>query len=219
MAEDYVPPEFGVDGFNCPNCTIWAHQNWYFGTTATTSQRGGGGTRSLPSISASVCARCNHFALWRDKQLLYPQTYVTPRPTADMPPDVKDDYEEAQAIFSQSPRGAAALLRLAIQKLVIALGESGDDLNKDIGNLVKKGLPKLIQKSLDIVRVVGNNAVHPGLIDVEDNPEVAGKLFGLVNLIVETMISQPKKVSELYEALPEGAKEQIARRDKEVASQ
>jgi hypothetical protein len=130
-----------------------------------------------------------------------------------MPEKVKEDYEEARSIFNQSPRGAAALLRLSIQELVKVLGEKGKDLNSDIGNLVKKGLPERIKQALDIVRVVGNNAVHPGEININDNPDVALKLFKLVNLIIEYMITQPKEVSGLFEVLPPGAKEAIDKRD------
>jgi hypothetical protein len=43
---------------------------------------------------------------------------------------------------------------------------------QDIGELVKAGLPLEIQQSLDIVRVVGNNQVHPGILDVRDDPEM-----------------------------------------------
>ena len=94
------------------------------------------------------------------------------------------------------------------------LGEKGKDLNEDIGNLVKKGLPERIQKALDTVRVVGNNAVHPGQIVIEDNPKIALSLFKLVNLIVEHMITMPKEVEQVYNTLPQGAKDQIKKRDK-----
>jgi hypothetical protein len=136
-----------------------------------------------------------------------------PPPHEDLPPEVVEDYQEAQGIVAASPRGAAALLRLAIQKLCMHLGEKGKDLNEDIGHLVKKGLPQQIQRSLDIVRVIGNNAVHPGQIDIRDDPETAQRLFELVNLIVEVMVSQPKRIEELYDRLPEGAKAQIEKRD------
>ncbi len=72
----------------------------------------------------------------------------------------------------------------------------------------------MIQKSLDVVRVVGNEAVHPGTIDLRDNKDTASKLFNLVNLIAEQMISHPKHVNEMYEGVvPEAKKEQIKKRD------
>src|SRR5690348_4056488 len=92
-------------------------------------------------------------------------------------------------IYSRSPRGAAALLRLAIQKLCIELGEPGKNLNTDIGSLFRKGLPVTVQQALDAVRVIGNEAVHPGQIDFADTPEITGTLFNLVNFIAEKMIS------------------------------
>jgi len=113
-----------------------------------------------------------------------------------------------------SPRGAAALLRLCIQKLCKNLGEPGSNINTDIASLVKKGLPEKVQKSLDIVRVVGNNAVHPGQIDLNDDPTAATRLFGLVNLIADVMITQPKHVDDIFnEIVPQALKDQIAKRD------
>lgn len=145
--------------------------------------------------------------------MVYPSHGNAPIPNPDMPEDVKEDYEEAATICTQSPRGAAALLRLAIQKLCVDLGGKGKNINEDIKEFVKKGLPEKVQKSLDIVRVVGNNAVHPGQIEI-DKPEVAGKLFELVNLITDYMISMPKKVDATYSELPDAAKNAIDQRDK-----
>jgi len=64
-----------------------------------------------------------------------------------------------------------------------------------------------------VVRVIGNNAVHPGNIDLKDDKETAIALFSLVNMIVDMMITQPKTVDNLYNSLPEPQKEQIQKRD------
>ena len=105
------------------------------------------------------------------------------------------------------------MLRLAIQTLCGHLGESGKNINSDIASLVKKGLSPVIQKSLDVVRVIGNEAVHPGTLDLKDDRDTASKLFRLVNLIAEQMISHPKHVHAMYEELPESKKNEIEKRD------
>ena len=93
------------------------------------------------------------------------------------------------------------------------LGQKGEDLNGDIANLVKQGLSPKIQKSLDIVRVIGNEAVHPGTLDLNDDPSIVTQLFTLVNLIADAMISQPKQIDALYSSLPEPKKKAIKERD------
>jgi hypothetical protein len=144
--------------------------------------------------------------------MFFPDTGNAPFPNPEMPDSVLKLYLEASAVSSKSPRGAAALLRLSIQVLCKELGEEGKNINTDIGNLVKKGLPNIVQQSLDIVRVTGNDAVHPGQIDT-DNPSTVGQLFELVNIIVEYMITLPKKVSGIYNGLPADKVKGINNRD------
>lgn len=133
-----------------------------------------------------------------------------------MPTDCKEDFEEARAIVDRSPRAAAAVLRLALQKLMVHLSESGKDLNQDIGNLVKKGLDDHVQKALDICRVVGNESVHPGTLDIRDEPEIAQKLFELMNFIIEDRITRRRRINALYETLPAAKLKGIADRDREA---
>jgi hypothetical protein len=147
--------------------------------------------------------------------MLFPDTGEAPQPNPDLPESVKAIYREAASISAKSPRGAAALLRLAIQLLWKELGGAGENINKDVGQLVRQGLPDRVQKALDIVRVTGNNAVHPGQIDVDD-PEVVGNLFGLLNVIAEYCISMPARIGNLYSALPQRAREGIEKRDKKT---
>jgi hypothetical protein len=134
-------------------------------------------------------------------------------PHADLPEDIRHDFEEARSIITRSPRGAAALFRLCVQKLCAHLGESGKNINQDIAALVKKGLNPLVQKSLDAVRVIGNEAVHPGELDLRDDPETAAQLAKLINFIVDAMITQPKQIDLIYGSLPADKREQIEKRD------
>lgn len=144
--------------------------------------------------------------------MFYPDNGNAPSPNEDMPENVKDVYIEASSIYQKSPRGAAALLRLGIQILCKELGESGTNINSDIKHLVAKGLPVIVQQSLDIVRVTGNEAVHPGQIDTDD-PKVVGSLFELINIVVQYMITLPKQVGTLYTSLPTDKAKAIVKRD------
>ncbi len=142
-----------------------------------------------------------------------PEGSVAP-PNSELRSDIKEDYHEAKSILTKSPRGACALLRLCIQKLCQQLGLPGKDLDADIGALVKKGLPVTIQRALDIVRVIGNNAVHPGVLDLKDDVPTASRLFELVNHIAYSMITQPKEIEKLYEEkVPTPQKQAIEKRD------
>lgn len=167
----------------------------------------------MQGFRVSECQHCKRFCLWDGKQLVYPPFTTAPLPNPELPDAVRRDYEEARSIVAGSPRGAAALLRLAIQKLCQHLGEPGKNLNADIGSLVKKGLTVRVQQALDVVRVTGNNAVHPGQIELSDDVERASRLFMLVNIIADQMITQPKHVEELFNALPEEQRAQIEKRD------
>lgn len=212
----YTAPSFKTDSFHCPFCNTFAEQYWgnpaKIVTIKYNNQNINHGAND--NFSICYCSSCKEFTIWFDKKLIYPRTVTAPPSSSDLPNDIKPEYDEAHLISNDSPRGAAALLRLAIQKLCAHLGERGKNINQDIASLVKKGLPMQIQKALDIVRVVGNNAVHPGQLDLKDNVEVTSSLFGLINLIVDVMITQPKHVENMYESVvPENLRNEIKDRD------
>jgi hypothetical protein len=204
----YIAPDVLAGKFTCPHCAAIAHMTW----EARSEDFGHYQSMGRNVIRVATCSHCGKYSLWHVDTMLFPDRGSAPPPNPDTPPNVLALYEEAARISAKSPRGGAALLRLAIQVLCRDLGEPGENLNKDIASLVKKGLPPKIQRSLDIVRVIGNNAVHPGQIDVDD-AEVVGNLFTLINVIVEYMISLPGRIDSLYQELPDGPREQIEKRD------
>lgn len=162
---------------------------------------------------ASKCTSCDKVAIWINDTIVFPETMEVAPPNPDTPEEIRLDYEEAGAILNKSPRGAAALIRLAIQKLCKELGQPGKNINDDISALVKAGLDPLVQQALDTVRVIGNSAVHPGQIDLRDDRATAETLFKLFNLIIDKTISEPKHVAEVYASLPERAVKAIEKRD------
>lgn len=204
----YVAPSALGEAFTCPHCHTLAKQDWWY--SAWDGQRH---RPDFAPLRIGYCHSCKQNTVWVKEVMCYPDMTSAPPPNAEMPTDILKLYREAASIAAKSPRGAAALLRLAIQMLCIHLGEPGKDINTDIGSLVKKGLPELVQQSLDIVRVTGNDAVHPGQIDTDD-AEVVEHLFNLVNIIVENRIAEPKKISGLYQALPANKLKGIENRDK-----
>ena len=145
--------------------------------------------------------------------MIVPGEAPVPAHHQDLPSSCIDTYDEARDIAARSPRAAAALMRLCIQNLMIELGCHGENINDDIGALVKAGLPIEVQQALDYCRVIGNNSVHPGEINITDNPSIAFSLFEMVNFVVEDRISKPKKIAELYDKLPEGALKAVEKRD------
>lgn len=165
------------------------------------------------NLHLSKCYNCKKIAVWVHDRLLFPGQKSSVAPNPDLPDDIIRDFEEAREIADASPRGAAALLRLCIQKLSIHLGQSGKNLDQDIGSLVKEGLSPTVQKSLDILRVIGNDAVHPGKLDLKDDRDTAMRLFELLNAIADQMISHPKTVDSMYEKLPKAKRDAIEKRD------
>lgn len=209
-------PTLKAPAFNCPHCDVYASQRWRR-LVWWDSDRGG---PEAALLITSTCAACASDSIWHvtkvdgdEGTLLFPTNSIAAVPHPDMPDDVANDFREAAAIALISPRGAGALLRLSVQKLMISLGMLGQNLNTDIGLLVKEGLPVQIQQALDYCRVVGNNAVHPGEMDLQDSPELVSSLFDMINMIVDYRIAQPKRVQELFAKMPPGALAAIERRD------
>lgn len=216
---NYLPFEFLSREGHCPNCGVYSSFKW--GDNCSVSYTESNFSKTVSSLVFSFCAHCFEYTIWkRDEEdylsarMIFPITGSAPLPNQDLPKDIQDDYLEARSIVELSPRGAVALLRLAIQKICKHLGESGENINKDIKALVSRGLNPTIQRALDSIRVTGNHAVHPGVLDLKDDRETAIKLFGFINVIADVMITQPKMINEFYELkIPEKDKLAIKKRD------
>lgn len=215
MPPKYVAPSPGEHSFTCPRCGTLAMQ-----------QGGQVGESTLQRYTQ--CLSCRGQSIFEHSpkgdapgqwRLVYP-TDVSPAPEAnqDMPDDVRADYDEAAAIVSRSPKGAAALLRLGLQRLCVHLGQPGRNINDDIQALVALGLPTGIPEMMDVLRITGNQSVHPGELRVDDDSELAMALFGFLNLIVEHMVSNPKQISAMWAKMPQRLRDAVAKRDGPAAA-
>lgn len=211
---NYVAPKFNLEAFNCPFCNTYAYMAWNSGSEWDFS-----------NYREAKCYKCKKKSLWRKEMhvdplvgavgfMIYPDTGNAPFPVEDMPEDVKADYMEAASIFSRSHRGGAALLRLALQKLLKHLGKEGKNINDDIRALAGDGsLPAKVIQVADTLRITGNNAVHPGTMSDKDFDDVAEKMFDLINFIVRKAITEPKELDELYLKVPESARKSAEMQD------
>ena len=177
MIMNYIVPQKNKAAFTCPHCNTVSYMEYECQHFQSDFVQNG----LVNVLTIARCANCGKKIIWIDDEYIYPQKQAI-EPNIDMPPSVKSLFEEAGKIYSLSPRAACALLRLAIDRLCNELGENDRDINKNIGAMVSKGLPPRIQQALDVVRVVGNKAVHPGTIafDVDDE-NTALMLMKLLN--------------------------------------
>ena len=209
--KNYVAPQYGLDWFNCPHCWAFAHHNRYDMTYWHWRHE-------WLNLKISICARCERYCIWNTEkdEMIRPNISTAPLPNEDMPDDVKELYEEARKVSPLSPRAAAALLRVSLEKLTAHLWETEWNLNTRIWNLRKKGLPDNVIKSLDIVRITANEWwSHSWEIDLTwaDNQWIVNRLFFLVNYIVDRIITNDKIINESYLIIPEDKLKGIENRD------
>ncbi len=163
----------------------------------------------------ATCNHCENISFWIKQKMIYPALITVPLSHPDMPINVKELYDEARMVSNLSPRSAATLLRVSLERLTENLGETTGNLNARISKLNAKGLPETVIKGLDIVRIYGNDGAHSNQMDMDnqDTPEIVNKLFWMVNYIVEKVITEPYEINGMFQKLPESKINAIENRD------
>ncbi|PZT48921.1 hypothetical protein B6S12_01095 [Helicobacter valdiviensis] len=205
----YTKPYFEGKAFNCPHCEVYSSMKWdtfYECTSRDIKQVEG------YSFFDSTCFNCKRSVIWylKDKnaKIFFPREVTIP-PEENMPENVKEIYEEASLVLGDSPRAACALLRLALQELMKYLKENIEgynelkieNLNQDIEKIIEIGnfyqaQEAMIKEAMNSVRLIGNRAIHPSELDINDNLEIANILFEMINFIIGEIITKPKEREE-----------------------
>lgn len=209
----YIAPNKDLKAFTCPHCHTLAQMEYDTHHFESDLYEVFDNSWYTNPVQIFKCTNCKEKIVWVNGEYAYPDLQPI-QPNVDMPDTVKLLYKEAGLIYAKSPRAACALLRLAVDRLCNELGETDRDINKNIAALVKRGLSVDVQQALDIVRVVGNKAVHPGQIAFDvDSKETAETLFSLINIITDRLISEPKRIQEMFDKLPDSVKTAVRKRD------
>jgi hypothetical protein len=236
----YIAPAEDLEVFTCPHCNGNTGQNWKSIRVYKYQSIDQEISMIIKTANCHVCKKCSvwvndykpimetiHNKLTDQTTtggtipvaissvMCYPLAKVGPVAPDDLPNDLKIDYEEARSVASISPRSAAALLRLITEKICNDMvGESGS-LDTKIQKLEKMGLAESTANVLHTLRCFGNEAVHPGEIDLTDGIEIVTALFSLIDNIVTKLITEPRKENELFDLIPDSKKDAIQKnRDK-----
>lgn len=215
----FIEPKPLLEVFTCPHCEVTARQHWYGNGNAVPldthvsplryqHDRSGGRicvNEEISSWAFCECENCKQLTVWHGEEMVFPKHTTAQEPSPDMPDDVRAIYFEADAVLPISPRASAALLRLGLQMLLkdVLKDKSKGSINEDIKVLKASTGNETLIKALDTVRVFGNESVHPGTINLDDSAEDAEYLFTILNIIIEYLITQPRRLNEMFEQIPE----------------
>lgn len=216
----FVTPKRSLDVFTCPYCDVTATQKWYGNERAVEAHRVFDDEANEESVQFfgsvlheetisewlfSRCESCKQIAVWHNDEMIHPFSCPVDEPNADMPESIKNRYIEASKVVALSPVSAAALLRLALQLLLkeVLQNESSESIYADIQKLKTRPIDSNLVRAFDIIRISGNESVHPGTLDLNENKDDAYYLFDLLNMICDQFFTQPRKMQEMYEKMPE----------------
>ncbi len=137
------------------------------------------------------------------EEVIFPKVILTKALETEIPQNYRDDYMEAYAVLSISPKASAAISRRLLQHILreeykIKKGS----LDKEIEEFIHRGnIPSHLGEAVDAVRNVGNFAAHPlkdtstgVVVDVE--PGEAEWLLEVIDTLFDFTFVQPRKLKE-----------------------
>jgi len=140
--------------------------------------------------------------------LIYPRGIVRTPPSKHVTTSLAEDYLEACAILTDSPKASAALGRRCLQQMLRdKAGTTKKDLADQIDEvLASKQLPTHLAEAIDAIRHIGNFAAHP--LKSKSTGEIAPVEPGEAEWTLDTLerlfdfyFVQPAKTQERRDAL------------------
>lgn len=218
-----------LDNFSCPYCqSLFAiHSSTY--KSVIVCRDGHFTTSAHPSaveVEFFVCPKCKKITVkstGRGTKTSFPCTPLLPNSTARKFPDyipesIRQDYEEACAIVTLSPKASATLSRRCLQGMIRDFwGISGKNRLVNEIDALKDRVPVAQWKILNSIRRLGNIGAHPEadvnlIIDIE--PEDAQKLISVIELLIRQWYIERHEQEQLYKDVLELDQDTQSQKDK-----
>jgi Domain of unknown function (DUF4145) len=211
----------------CPHCGVHFYDNWRMGEIAREKYTGWFYRTALcpgctqitielcPPLRSDVMEQIDQLTLDEKEKTLerlgqWRQVYPIGSNRGPVPPEVPKpiaaNYVEACQVLPLSAKASAALSRRCLQAMLNANGYKGNDLAKQVDQLLSAGLPTHIQKTVDAIRQFGNFSAHPvndittlQIIDVD--PEEAEWCLEILEALLEHFYVAPAAAAKKKAAL------------------
>lgn len=175
--------------------------------------------RSEWKIHVSACPECEEMLIaisgaladataTTGHRLVWPTSIGRATVPKEVPEHIAQDYREAAAVLSISPKASAALSRRCLQAVLREAGAvKAGNLHNEIEQAIEK-VPSYLADLLQLVRVIGNFAAHPmksdatgQIVDVE--PEEAELNLDVLDELFDHFYVKPARNRRIKEDLNE----------------
>lgn len=203
-----------MTSFICPFCSssmaltddTYFTSNPSFGRSATTLQIQRKEEIEVKFFKCPACAKISVSIYGRGEQFSDKEMWFYPNSTAKQFPDyipqaIRQDYEEACAILSLSPKSSATLLRRCLQGMISDFWGINKNKLKDAIDELKGKIPAKQWDVIDGIRRIGNIGAHMEkdislIVDIDAGE--TEKLIKLIELLLQQWYVERHNQEELY---------------------
>ena len=225
-----------MSGFQCPYCSMVmpvSKDTASVQTPSFFSPMGGNNMKdgkpkdpSTLKITFYRCPNCKQYTISasgfgfsvKDVDVMIRPSSLAKRFPSYVPSSIRQDYEEACAIVSLSPKASATLSRRCLQGMIRDFWKiTGKNRLVDEINALQDRVPAAQWKILNSIRRLGNIGAHPEadvnlIIDIE--PGDAQKLISVIELLIRQWYIERHEQEQLYNDVLELDQDTQSQKDK-----